>query len=359
MVVAVRTPSWYPRIGYAPISSSLKAPGDRRRFVAWATRRSIPFEIAEYGESYDLVVLTQMADISHWVDWHQGKIAFDFIDSYLAVSTFDPRQMLRGLQFYLRGRHRRCLLNYRRALEQMCARADIVICSTQKQKTSIARFAREARIILDCQDSEITAVKCDYERVSNHPTLLWEGLGQNLRNQLLILAHLLEGDSELERSNVIAVTDDIFRPIWGLPITLSNRKLISRKPGWSLVPWSSDGLVTGALRADVGIIPVDLRDPMAAGKPINKLLLMWRLGLPVVTSSTPAYSEAMQAIGFPELACKTTDDWRDALREILRNDTYRQRVAKSGREFAALKYSDDCILSQWDDTISRLANFNG
>jgi hypothetical protein len=37
------------RVGYAANSPDLSAPGDRRRFVAYAERRGIAFELADPG----------------------------------------------------------------------------------------------------------------------------------------------------------------------------------------------------------------------------------------------------------------------------------------------------------------------
>ncbi len=74
-----------PRIGYAPFSSSLTHPGDRRRFPAYAKARGIPFELARPDENYDLVVLTELADISVWPNYRGGKIIYDCIDLYLLI----------------------------------------------------------------------------------------------------------------------------------------------------------------------------------------------------------------------------------------------------------------------------------
>ena len=66
------------RIGYSPCSSSLAAPGDRRRFFHYAAQRNLRFEIARPDEAYDIVVLTQAADISLWSRYPRtrGKIIF-------------------------------------------------------------------------------------------------------------------------------------------------------------------------------------------------------------------------------------------------------------------------------------------
>ena len=79
-----------------PFSPTLKAPGDRRRFVAYAQARNLPFELARFDQRYDVVVLSEIADISIWCDYQQGKIVFDFIDFYLSVPRTNWRQLLRG-----------------------------------------------------------------------------------------------------------------------------------------------------------------------------------------------------------------------------------------------------------------------
>ena len=55
------------RIGYVPINEDLiSAPGDYRRFAWYAENKGITFEIADFKKKYDLVVLTEAADISLW-----------------------------------------------------------------------------------------------------------------------------------------------------------------------------------------------------------------------------------------------------------------------------------------------------
>jgi len=55
------------RIGYGGTSRDFTAPQDRRRFCFWASNREGDFELADPSKQYDLVVLTQMADLSQWV----------------------------------------------------------------------------------------------------------------------------------------------------------------------------------------------------------------------------------------------------------------------------------------------------
>ena len=44
-----------------------------------------------------------------------------------------------------------------------------------------------------------------------------------------------------------------------------------------------------ATGCDLAVIPLPLDRPLERGKPESKLVSFWRMGMPVVTSSTPAY----------------------------------------------------------------------
>ena len=121
------------RIGYVPYGHDLAGPGDRRRFPFYARARGIEFEIADPTKKYDVVILSGRADISVWSRYTQGKLVYDLIDSYLSIPKKSLKGQLRGLFKYL-SRHSRYLqLNYWKAVEGMCARADAVVCTTQER----------------------------------------------------------------------------------------------------------------------------------------------------------------------------------------------------------------------------------
>ena len=44
-----------------------------------------------------------------------------------------------------------------------------------------------------------------------------------------------------------------------------------------------------ATACDLAVIPLPLDRPLERNKPETKLISFWRMGLPVVTSATPAY----------------------------------------------------------------------
>src|SRR4051794_24945132 len=138
------------RVGYAPLSPSLEQPGDRRRFPFYARRRGLDFEIADPARDYDVVVVSQRADIVRWAE-HNGraKLVYDLIDAYLAGPASDWKWRGRGVAKFAIGEIARPVADYRRAIEAMCARADAVICSTAEQKRDIERFAGNVHVVLD------------------------------------------------------------------------------------------------------------------------------------------------------------------------------------------------------------------
>jgi hypothetical protein len=194
-----------PRIGYVPYSVDLSHPADRRRFPAYARQRGIPFEIARPDQSYDMVVLNETADLKTWTKYRAGKIVYELIDSYLAVPRSNPKQLLRGIVWYLKGLQQQPVFDFRGALEQMCRRADAVTCTTEEQQQTISKFCPNVHIALDFHGELINSVKTDY-RASNPFKIIWEGLPSNVY-QLGTIRKALREVSRNRSIQLVLVTD--------------------------------------------------------------------------------------------------------------------------------------------------------
>jgi glycosyltransferase involved in cell wall biosynthesis len=121
--------------------------------------------------------------------------------------------------------------------------------------------------------------------------------------------------------------------------------------------WREDALVRTIAECDLAIIPLDLEDPFAAGKPENKLLLLWRLAMPVLTSSTPAYCRAMAGAGLA-MTCRTLSEWENAILQFAGNESARQAAGAAGRRYAEVAHSEPQLLAQWDAVFQSLAQTN-
>ena len=254
------------RIGYVPMSNSLEAPGDRRRFVAYAKARDLELTLATPEERYDLVVLSQMSDISVWCDYPHGKVVYDFIDSYLAIPRTNIRQWLRGLVKYADGRHRRLRFDYRESLHNICRRADAVVCSTKEQAGDIKPFCQNVHLVLDIQKSVVKRLKEDY--CSGLPfNLVWEGLPSNI--------------TQLNQIKEVLKNLDKHRPLILNIITDSEQSRLSGRVGWifgriysidlarkifdsvKLHIWDESTCSDIIRNCDLAVIPIDLSDPFA------------------------------------------------------------------------------------------------
>jgi glycosyltransferase involved in cell wall biosynthesis len=331
------------------MSESLESPGDKRRFAFYANRRNLHFEIADYSKDYDIIVATQSADLSIWSKYQRGqtKIIYDFIDSYLAINKNNVKGILRGLAKYVSGQSRYLKLNHWRALAEMCSRADAVICSTIEQKTDIKKFCSNTHIILDTHMGAVRSTKSDYRK--NDPfRLVWEGLPENL-GSLILLKPVIRNLSMHCPIEFHVITDSVrynrYLGPFGKLDNLNAAKKIFQNVKFH--EWSETDLADIVCSCDVAVIPLNLSDPFVSGKPENKLLLFWRMAMPVITSATPAYTRAMQAAGMNYVA-KREIDWQEMLERMILDENARTRAGTMGKAYAESEHSEEKLLEKWD-----------
>lgn len=334
------------RIGYVPIAASLQPPGDRRRFVHYARARGLQFELASPEGDYDLVVLSSAADVTRWARVSRGKLVFDLVDSYFAIPRTDWRGLLRGTAKYLSRQQRHFVPSYWAALAAMCRRADAVVCSTEEQHFDIRRYCKNVHVILDVQSAAATSVKRDFS--AHWPfRLVWEGLPFTL-HLLFALRPVLEALHQQSPLELHVVTNPS-APRWLARFGRRDTRqaLAERLPGAVFHEWTDATFSDVVTSCDLALIPLNLDDPFTRGKPENKLLLFWRVGMPVVASASPAYDRAMRGAGEP-LSCTTLEDWKTTIGRAMNDQSLRERAARSGREWAERTQSEAQILARWD-----------
>ncbi len=335
-------------VGYAPNAADLAAPGDRRRFGFYAARRGLEFDVVGAPSGHELVVLSPRADIVAWAAVPAGRtrIVYDLVDSYLALPRLTASSLGRGTAKFLSREISRPAPSYRRAIERMCARADAVVCSTEEQRADIMAFNDNVHVILDSHTSVATATKEDY-RAGPVFNLVWEGLPYTLGGFRAIAGVL----RDLGRERPLAlhlITDLRFRQYagrFGRRETLDVARQIFDR--CYLYQWNEHLLARIATGCDLGVIPLDLDDPFARGKPENKLLLLWRMGIPVVVSATPAYRRVLDAAGLA-MACEDAAAWRATLGDYIESESLRADAGRRGAAFAEGHAGDARLLAGWD-----------
>ena len=334
-------------IGYVPHGPRLERPFDRRRFPCYAKMRGLSFRAVTDWKDHDIIVLSPSADVTRWVDAPSDRrIVVDLPDSFPAERR-GVRRSFRGLAKWAVGESRRPILNYGRAVERLLERADAVVCGTDEQVRSVSKHATNVHPILDLHSE----IKVRRPTINDGTSLdiIWEGLPATLPSiqQMLPALKSLSDRYELRLHLVTdlryklymnrfrtCLTEDVVGS-WGIDVSLHQ--------------WSVDTLDEVAAGCDIAIVPVDLTDPMAAGKPENRMRIFWRLGLPVVVSPSPANARAAALAGVDrEVLCATSDDWRRVLERLYERPDERLRIAEAGQATALSVYSEESLASRWD-----------
>ena len=344
------------RIGYVPITEDFTAPADRRRFHYYAQKRGFEIQIAQPDRQYDIVVLSQRADLSVWHKYPRtGKIICDFIDSYLSVPQWSLKGRLRGISKFLTGQNRYPILNNWYAIQRICYRADAVVCSTEEQKTDFRQWCNNVHLILDFHTLDVSTVKEDYA-TSRTFNVVWEGLASS-GIPLELLRDIIEPFRSRWNITLHLVTDLVFYKYHDLYFKRYTAdqvfKVFKRGSGVYLYQWNARMLSRIVCGCDIALIPIQLDDPFCMGKPENKLILFWRMGMPTLTTATPAYERVMEKCGLP-MVCTTDEDWHRVLGRYIEDAAAREEAGQKGRQFAQEYYSEEKILQYWDEVFDSL-----
>ena len=342
------------KLGYVPMSAEFTAPGDRRRFVFFARTRGLSFEIADPRKSYDVVVLSERADISVWSRYRGGKVVYDFIDSYLAVPRTEIKGLLRGIAKFITRQNRFLNLNYWKLLEKMCRRADAVICSTEEQRQTIGQFCSNVHMILDAHGFVARQKKTDYQSGKSF-RIVWEGQPPTL-GFLEPLAPALRSLSKQVPIELHLITNPYYYPHLDAYGKQSTERL-ARKIFENVVlhRWTEEDCTNIVCACDLAVVPLSLSDPFVSGKPENRLLLFWSMAMPVLASATPAHQRVMDAAGL-SMTCQSPDDWNSSLTRYVFNASARRTAGEAGYRYAMAHHTDEMVLAAWDRLMDSLRN---
>lgn len=346
------------RIGFVPFSKSLQHPFDLRNFLYFANKRGVKFEVVKPGGDYDVILLTPPVDLTAWsrYDKSKAKIIYMIVDSYLAVPWFDIKGALRGLAKYVSREHKYLQMNYSRAIKDMCRRADAVVCTTVEQKNDILEYCKNVHVILDCHFKSVREVKTDYS-IGSRVNLVWEGLPDNMSG----LAQLNDVLAQLRKKYPISlhiITDLEHKRYMNKLRTKSTvqeakclfgdvHHLFNTDSPVCLYQWNIEMFSRIVTNCDLAVIPLDPRSPLAMGKPENKLVLFWRMGMPTIVTASPAYVRAMEKCGL-DLYCQNSADWYEKLERLIVDFAARKTAGALGKQCADSVYGEDVYLEQWD-----------
>lgn len=345
------------KIGYAPYQDFPTTQANERRFVYYAKQKKIAFEIADPNKKFDLIYVTNGADLSVWSDYQKDgtKIAFELTDSYLFTPSFSFRNLLRGVARYITGQHKYLLFNHSKTIESMCKRADAVVCSTIEQKKYIETLCPNTHIILDFKYM-FKRVKRSYA-MHKEINIVWEGLPHNIKS-FSVIKNALSVLNKHYKVNVHMITSIEYGKYMAKYIkkhSINDVRKILDVNAIYMYEWNERTCSHIAGACDLAVIPNNKYDPMDWGKPENKLLNFWLMGLPTITSATPAHLRAMAKAEL-SMTCSSEEQWIELLEYYIKNSDDRELVANKGFAFASSVNNDKVIMSQWDDMFNSVIN---
>ncbi|MEZ5003132.1 MAG: hypothetical protein R2730_08835 [Chitinophagales bacterium] len=347
------------KVGYVPLTPFMKGPGDRRRFVNYANNRNVSFELADPNKFYDIVYLTYNCVLSDWIKYKQKygdktKIIFELVDSYFAEDvTYKSR--LRGIANYILRRTKKLYLDHRKALIELVSVADAIVCSTLEQKTYILNYNDNVHVSLDIFEDDISTTKEEYA-ASKKLKLVWEGQPYTIGNILSLKSVLNELKDKIE---LHIVTDKYYYKYYKKYFRKETSNILKElKCDYFLHEWKINTFSKKICDADLAIIPINMEDNLAKGKPENKLILFWKMGIPTITSATPAYERVMRRSDL-NMACSDINDWKFKLNDYINlSSIERKAIAEKASAYAYEVYSREQIYEDWDKLFSSVISIS-
>jgi hypothetical protein len=138
--------------------------------------------------------------------------------------------------------------------------------------------------------------------------------------------------------------------VQGDTISLIKKDLTKNLENLKIVPWSIDNLVKVAKTSKLGLIPIDISVPMQRLKPENRMLIMWRLGLPCLTSPSPAYIRVASEAEVSSV-CYDSNSWLSKIINLLDNEDFAHEEILKGQNYLRENHTEKILLEKWDNVI--------
>jgi hypothetical protein len=339
------------RIAYSPQSLDLKHPVDRRRLIYWANKRGHEV-VTDLETKADVLVLSGRADLAAWTrKQNRPPVILDLVDGYLGKEEH-WRDWARGAGKVLTGQISGVPQPYRKIVSEACSLAQAVICETIEQESTILPFCKNVHSILDFHE-EFPMLEFNYGGVSrNFPSLMWEGLPFTAKG----LLQLRDSIKEIARVHPLAiemVTDPTYPLVLGKYLYRGTEGILKDIPkilgeNFTLTKWSLEAVVATAKKSHLSVLPLDPNGALNPLKAENRLLMMWRVGLPVLTSPSLAYSRVMAATDLDGI-CSTPSEWYKKILQMIESPELRANSVERGQQYIRDTHAEALVLEAWDN----------
>lgn len=337
-------------IGYSPNSSDLAHPADRRRLVYWAKKRGHEI-VLDLNSKTDVIVLSGRADLTAWSrKKNRSPLILDLVDGYLGKEHL-WKDWIRGTGKVLTGHASGLPRPYRAIVAEACSNSQAVICETVEQRETIIPYCANTHAILDFHE-EFPVLPFD-RKISekNFPSLMWEGLPFTAKGLLLLEKAFVE-ISKTHPIKLEMVTDLNYPLFLGKYFSRGTEKILGNIPKilgdtFTLTKWSLGSVVQTAQKSHLAVLPLDPAGTLNPLKAENRLLMMWRIGLPVLTSPSLAYTRVMKDTGLNGI-CSSPAEWSQKIQQMIEAPELREQSVERGQQYIRDTHSEKKVLEAWD-----------
>ena len=336
------------KIGFFPYSNSLSSPADRRRLVSWAKNRGHEL-LLQQTKGVDFIFLSEGCDFLRYSKNSTVPKIFDLIDGYLGLRG-GRKDFARGVAKSFLGKHKTFPRTYSSIVQETCRNVDLVICSSPEQKETILPFNPNVEVILD-NHAEIPDIPYRNKSGILKSKALWEGTTHTLGGleQLVSKADVLP-----DQINI--VTDLTYFKYMNRYFKLDTTSRLKGSLGriqYDLKSWSVANLVSARNQSEFALVPVDVNDKIQVLKPENRLLIMFRLGIPSLTSNIPSYRRVEVALN-TNFTCGSWQDWSEKISKIENDPEFGEHQIALGKKYLSEHHNEELLFHSWDRIIQSI-----
>jgi len=333
------------RIRYVGHSPDLSHPADRRRIGLLADTEE--FEIVSPTSiNFDYTLLTPNANLTRYLKNKQGRpVYLDIVDGYLSTARNPLEDLARNILRSYQKKSSLGSITYTNHLKRSIREADGCVVASVEQLSSIRHLNQNISVISDCH--------MELSRIIYNPKMcgiLWQGFGSNLKHLLHIAPEL---DLVIQKNDLslFVMTERRYKKFGNLIYNQETMKLLRRKFPKSFervefVDWSIPNFTKTAEKSGLGIIPITPDDKFAQMKAENKLLELFSIGLPVLTSETPAYKRVFDEVGQGD-NCVSEGKWGERIEAVMSDSGKRVKMQMAGSDYIRSFHQKKSKVEKW------------
>jgi hypothetical protein len=277
-------------------------------------------------------------------------VILDVVDANNLLDSFGF-DVIRGLSLYSKNANGTLLpRRMSKILREGLKYIDLVVVANREQECLYSDQVPTTPI-LDSHE-EIPFVQTELREPGQ---LLWEGLPYTWDEVFPIFSRICGAVPQNSAPSLNLITSEKYRSLKSFSTYKDSKEFIERKKreygnAMTFLPWSITNLVESARLSECGLLPLS-RNKNSWLKAENRLLIMWKLGLPVLFSNTPAYTRVAQISGATNGSCENSDDWAEKFSLWRSRPDLAQKEVDLGRAYITKYHSDELFLSKWDSII--------